>query len=69
MKLGLQIAAFTWPAGTSGLASTLARIGQAAEDAGFASLWVMDHFFQIDMIGKPEEPMLEATALLTFWLP
>ena len=68
MKLGLQMPSFTWPAGTSGLASTLARIGQAAEEAGFASLWVMDHFFQIDMIGKPEEPMLEGYSALTFWL-
>ncbi|HEX6174413.1 MAG TPA: LLM class flavin-dependent oxidoreductase, partial [Candidatus Binatia bacterium] len=66
MKLGLQIPSFTWPAGTSNLASTLARIGQAAEEAGFASLWVMDHFFQIDMIGKPEEPMLEGYSALNF---
>jgi F420-dependent oxidoreductase-like protein len=66
MKLGLQIPSFTWPAGTSGLAPTLARIGQAAEDAGFASLWVMDHFFQIGMIGKPEEPMLEGYSALNF---
>ena len=66
MKLGLQIASFTWPAGPSGLASTLARIGQAAEEAAFASLWVMDHFFQIDMIGKPEEPMLEGYSALNF---
>ncbi|HEX7226298.1 MAG TPA: LLM class F420-dependent oxidoreductase, partial [Candidatus Binatia bacterium] len=65
MKLGLQIPSFTWP-GTAGLASTLARIGQAAEEAGFASLWVMDHFFQIEMIGKPEEPMLEGYSALNF---
>jgi F420-dependent oxidoreductase-like protein len=66
MKLGLQIPSFTWPAGTSGLAPTLARIGQAAEDADFASLWVMDHFFQIGMISKPEEPMLEGYSALNF---
>ena len=66
MKLGLQIPSFTWPEGTSGLASTLTWIGQAAENAGFASLWVMDHFFQIDMIGKPEEPMFEGYSALSF---
>jgi F420-dependent oxidoreductase-like protein len=66
MKLGLQIPSFTLPAGAPGLASTLVRIGQAAEEAGFASLWVMDHFFQIDMIGKPEEPMLEGYSALNF---
>ena len=66
MKLGLQIPSFTWPARTSALASTLARVGQAAKEAGFASLWLMDHFFQIDMIGKPAEPMLEGYSALNF---
>lgn len=64
MKLGLQIPSFTWPGGAHGIGATLARIGQAAEEAGFSSLWVMDHFFQIEMIGKPEEPMLEAYSAL-----
>jgi F420-dependent oxidoreductase-like protein len=66
MKLGLQLPSFTWPGGAADLAPTLARIGQAAEEAGFASLWVMDHFFQIEMIGKPEEPMLEGYSALNF---
>lgn len=66
MKLGLQIPSFSWPRGAEDLAPTLARIGQAAEEAGFASLWVMDHFFQIEMIGKPDEPMLEGYSALNF---
>ena len=66
MKLGLQIPSFTWAGGAQQKGSTLARIGQAAEDAGFSSLWVMDHFFQIEMIGKPEEPMLEAYSALNY---
>lgn len=66
MKLGLQLPSFSWPGGAADLAPTLARIGQAAEGAGFASLWVMDHFFQIEMIGKPEEPMLEGYSALNF---
>ena len=48
------------------MGSTLARIAVAAEEAGFSSLWVMDHFFQIEMIGKPEEPMLEAYSTLSY---
>ena len=48
------------------MGSTLARIAQAAEEAGFSSLWVMDHFLQIEMIGKPEEPMLEGYSALNF---
>jgi F420-dependent oxidoreductase-like protein len=64
MKLGLQIPSFTWPGGPERISPTLARIAQAAEQAGFSSLWVMDHFFQIEMIGKPEEPMLEGYSTL-----
>jgi F420-dependent oxidoreductase-like protein len=44
----------------------LTRIAQTVDDAGFASLWVMDHFFQIQFVGKPEEPMLEGYAALSF---
>jgi F420-dependent oxidoreductase-like protein len=66
MKMGLQIASFTWPGGAEQIAPTLARIGRAAEEAGFSSLWVMDHFFQIEMIGKPDEPMLEGYSALNF---
>jgi F420-dependent oxidoreductase-like protein len=66
MKLGLQIPSFTWPGGVGETGSTLGRIAQSAEEAGFFSLWVMDHFFQIEMIGKPEEPMLEAYSALNF---
>jgi F420-dependent oxidoreductase-like protein len=66
MKLGLQIPSFTWPGGAERIGSTLTHIGQAAEKAGFSSLWVMDHFFQIEMVGKPEEPMLEAYSALNY---
>jgi F420-dependent oxidoreductase-like protein len=66
MKLGLQIASFTWPGGAERTGATLSRIAQAAEEADFSSLWVMDHFFQIEPIGKPEEPMLEAYSTLNF---
>jgi F420-dependent oxidoreductase-like protein len=66
MKIGLQIPSFTWPGGPSGLRPTLGRIARAADEAGFASLWVMDHFFQIEMIGKADEPMLEGFAALGF---
>src|ERR687892_1307178 len=66
MKIGLQIPSFTWPGGPSQLSPRLARIGLAADEAGFASLWVMDHFFQIEMLGKPDEPMLEGYSALSF---
>jgi F420-dependent oxidoreductase-like protein len=66
MKLGLQIPSFTWVGGASEIRRALARIARAAEDAGFASVWVMDHFFQIEMIGKVDEPMLEGYGALNF---
>jgi F420-dependent oxidoreductase-like protein len=59
MKIGLQVPNFTWPGGPSRIAGTLAEIARGAEDAGFYSLWVMDHFFQISNVGPPENDMLE----------
>ncbi|MEI7745155.1 MAG: LLM class F420-dependent oxidoreductase [Chloroflexota bacterium] len=66
MKVGLQISSFTWPGGDAAIAPTLARIAHGADDAGFDSIWVMDHFFQIRGVGKPEEPMLEGWTALGF---
>ena len=66
MKIGLQINRFNWPGGTPAIGPTLARIVRGADDAGFDSLWVMDHFFQIRGIGPAEEPMLEGWTTLGF---
>src|SRR5438105_13244732 len=66
MKLGLQIPRFRWPGGPPQVASTLAAVARAADDAGYASIWLMDHFFQISSIGKVDEEMLEAYTTLGF---
>jgi F420-dependent oxidoreductase-like protein len=66
MKIGLQIPNFTWPGGPAGIHSHLADIARTADDCGFASLWVMDHFFQIRAIGPPENDMLEGYATLAY---
>ncbi len=66
MKIGLQIPSFTYPGGTAVIGPTLAEIARTADEAGFSSLWVMDHFFQIRGVGKPEEPMLESYGALNF---
>jgi F420-dependent oxidoreductase-like protein len=66
MKFGLQVNQFTWPGGTAAIGPTLARVGRAADDAGFDSIWVMDHFFQIRGLGPPEAPMLEGQTALGF---
>ena len=66
MKIGLQISSFTWPGGDAAIGPTLARITETADAVGFDSLWVMDHFFQIRGVGRPEEPMLEGWSALNF---
>ncbi len=66
MKLGLQINSFTWPGGTEAIGPTLAGIARQADDVGFDSIWVMDHFFQIRGVGKVEEPMLEGWTTLGY---
>jgi F420-dependent oxidoreductase-like protein len=66
MKIGLQVNHFTWKNGPEQLGPTFGAIGRQAEEAGFDSLWVMDHFFQIGGLGQPEEPMLEGYAALGF---
>jgi F420-dependent oxidoreductase-like protein len=64
MKFGLQISSFTYPGGTPKLAQTLERIVRTADEVGFDSIWVMDHFFQIRGVGPAEEPMLEGWTAL-----
>ena len=66
MRIGLQVPNFTWPGGPAHIASKLAEIARAADDAGFYSLWVMDHFFQIGMVGPPENDMLECYTTLGY---
>ena len=66
MRVGLQVPRFTWPGAPDSIGPGLARIAKTADEAGFYSIWVMDHFFQIEVIGAAEEPMLEGYSALTF---
>jgi F420-dependent oxidoreductase-like protein len=66
VKIGLQVPSFTWPGGDAAIRPTLARIAETADAAGFDSLWVMDHFYQIRGVGKPQEPMLEGWTALGY---
>jgi F420-dependent oxidoreductase-like protein len=66
VKIGLHIADFTYPAGPAGLADDLTRIVVAAEEAGFARVSVMDHLWQIGVLGPPEHDMLEAYTTLGY---
>lgn len=66
MRLGLQVPYFSWPDAPASIGPTLARIAQNSEAAGMSSLWVMDHFFQLSMIGPPDLEMLEGYSALSF---
>ena len=66
MRIGLQLPSFCLAEGPSGSAARLREIAQAAEEGGFSSLWVMDHYFQIPLVGPAEQEMLEGYATLSF---
>jgi len=66
MKIGLNIPDFTWPGGPATLGSTLAQIARTADQVGFQSISVMDHFWQIGRNGPPEHDMLEGYTALAF---
>ena len=66
MKIGLSIPDFTWPGGPATLGSTLAQIARTADQVGFKSISVMDHFWQIGRNGPPEHDMLEGYTALAF---
>ena len=66
MKVGLQIYSFTWPGGPEAIGPTLARAVRTADDVGFDSIWVMDHFWQIGGPDSELQPMLEGWTTLGF---
>jgi F420-dependent oxidoreductase-like protein len=66
MHIGLQIPSYTNPGGPGQLAADLARVARTADEQGFRYLAVMDHFFQIGVVGPPEQAMLEAYTTLGF---
>jgi F420-dependent oxidoreductase-like protein len=66
VDLGLHLSSFTYPHGPSELAIDLGTIATTAEDIGFKKLSVMDHVWQIQMVGPAEQEMLEAYTALGF---
>ncbi len=65
-RLGYQIPNFTYPDTTPAtLFDTIARQAKEADDSGFDTVLVMDHFYQLAMMGPPEHEMLECYSLLS----
>ena len=64
IRLGLQIPNFSYGTGIEQLFPTVIAQAQEAEAAGFDSVFVMDHFYQLPGLGTPDQPMLEAYTAL-----
>jgi F420-dependent oxidoreductase-like protein len=65
-RLGYQIPNFTYPdVGSAGLFDVIAQQAKEADGSGFDTVLVMDHFYQLPMLGAPEDFMLECYALLS----
>ncbi|OBF92558.1 LLM class F420-dependent oxidoreductase [Mycobacterium sp. 852014-52450_SCH5900713] len=64
IRLGLQIPNFSYGTGVEQLFPTVLAQAREAESAGFDSVFVMDHFYQLPMLGDPDQPMLEAYTAL-----
>ena len=69
MHIGLQIPSFKYPGGTAAIRPKLKEIVTTAEESGFYSLWVMDHYYQIKgLFGEAyTDPMLEAYTTLGYF--
>jgi F420-dependent oxidoreductase-like protein len=66
MKLGLSLVDFTGPESAAGIGPEIAEVAHRADAAGYESIWLMDHYFQISMNGPVEDPMLEVYTTLGF---
>jgi F420-dependent oxidoreductase-like protein len=64
IRLGYQIPNFTYPGTVSDIFPTVVAQAREAEQAGFDTVLLMDHFYQLPGIGTPDDPMLEAYTTL-----
>jgi F420-dependent oxidoreductase-like protein len=64
-RLGYQIPNFDYPGiGPTDRFAAIAAQAAAADRSGFDTVMVMDHFFQLPLLGAPDQAMLEAYTLL-----
>ncbi|MXP22174.1 TIGR03560 family F420-dependent LLM class oxidoreductase [Gordonia sp. HNM0687] len=65
-RLGYQIPNFTYPdVAPAQLFGTVVAQAAEAETSGFDTVLVMDHFYQLPILGEPDEPMFECYTLLS----
>ncbi len=65
-RLGYQIPSFTYPdVGSAGLFDVVVQQAKEADTSGFDTVMVMDHFYQLPMLGEPDDNMLECYTMLS----
>ncbi|WP_319450463.1 MULTISPECIES: LLM class F420-dependent oxidoreductase [unclassified Mycobacterium] len=64
IRLGLQIPNFSYGTGVNEIFPTVIAQAKEAEAAGYDSVFLMDHFYQLPGLGTPDQPMLEAYTAL-----
>lgn len=64
IRLGLQIPNFSYGTSVAELFPAVKAQVEEAEAAGFDTVLLMDHFYQLPGLGEPDEPMLEAYTAL-----
>ena len=64
IRLALQIPNFSYGTPVEELFPTVIAQAREAEAAGFDAVFVMDHLYQLPMLGTPDQPMLEAYTAL-----
>ncbi len=64
IRLALQIPNFSYGTGVAEIFPTVIAQAQEAEAAGYDSVFLMDHFYQLPGLGTPDAPMLEAYTAL-----
>ena len=67
LEFGLQLSRFDWDGHPAATARTLAGVARAAEEAGFTSLWVMDHFCRSRRSGASGRTCSRATRRSATW--
>src|SRR4051794_38842856 len=66
MDLDLHVWRFDWAGGPSAIGPAVGDLAQRAEAIGVRKLSFMDHFFQMERVAPPEDPMLEGYTALGF---
>lgn len=65
-RLGYQIPSFNYPdVGPDGIFDVVVQQAKEADTSGFDTVMVMDHFYQLPMLGEPDDYMLECYTLLS----